>query len=407
MEQELKEALAKELQTFKESLPKMEDLESSQKAFTEFKTDIEERFDGVVKSSELKELQDIVEKQGEILQEQKLNSQKNVSFVDTLKSQLADFEEVSKNLADGRALRFETSRKAVTASNFTDSTVAFRENEVNEIPRGMPYIADFLPTVRLGNNTGGAVRWFEEDVITDNSEMVAEGTSSTTASNLTWAEKSLTGKRIRDFVKISKDQLKDIAVVNGAIRRLVEVNMKLKENTQLLSGNGTGNNLTGFSEYAQAFATAGLSVDGANLIDLIGKAKTQILVDMLGAAYPTQVFLNPADIDKIRYAKTDFGQYLFPNLIESRNMTAAGVQVVENPLVTANSLLMGDFSLSTLYVWDDLTIEIKEIEDDALKGLVTIYAYKRENLVVRGNDEKAFVKTANISGDITTITAGA
>lgn len=407
MEKELKEALAKELQTFKESLPKMEDLESSQKAFTEFKTDIEERFDGVVKSSELKELQDIVEKQGEILQEQKLNSQKNVSFVDTLKSQLADFEEVSKNLADGKTLRFDTTRKAVTASNFTDSTVAYRESDVNEIPRGMPYIADFLPTVRLGNNTGGAVRWFEEDVITDNSEMVAEGASSTTASNLTWAEKSLTGKRIRDFVKISKDQLKDVAVVNGAIRRLVEVNMKLKENIQLLSGDNTGNNLKGFSEYAQAFATAGLSVDGANLIDLIGKVKTQILVDMLGAAYPTQVFLNPADIDKIRYAKTDFGQYLFPNLIESRNMTAAGVQVVENPLVTANSLLMGDFSLSTLYVWDDLTIEIKELEDDALKGLVTIYAYKRENLVVRGNDEKAFVKTANISGDITTITAGA
>ncbi len=407
MEQELQEALKKELQTFKESLPKMEDFESSQKAFNEFKKDIEERFDGIVKSSEIEELKGIVEKQGEMLQEQKLNSQKNISFADTLKQELSDFDNISKSLSDGKTLRFDTTRKAVTASNFSDSTVAFREGDVNEIPRGMPYIADFLPTVRLGNNTGGAVRWFEEDAITDNSEMVAEGASSAAASNLTWAEKSLTGKRIRDFVKISKDQLKDIAVVNGAIRRLVEVDMKLKENSQLLSGDNTGNNLKGFSQYAQAFATAGLAIPEANLIDLIGKVKTQILVNMLGAAYPTQVFLNPVDIDKIRYAKTDFGQYLFPNLIESRSMTAAGVQVVENPLVTANSLLMGDFSLSTLYVWDDLTIEIKELEDDALKGLVTIYAYKRENLVVRGNDEKAFVTTSDISGDITTINAGA
>ena len=43
-----------------------------------------------------------------------------------------------------------------------------------------------------------------------------------------------------------------------------------------------------------------------------------------------------------------------------------------NPLMTDNTLLAGDFSLATLYVWDDLMIEIAQIGNDKIDGKTTI-----------------------------------
>ena len=87
--------------------------------------------------------------------------------------------------------------------------------------------------------------------------------------------------------------------------------------------------------------------------------------------------------------------------------SASGLTIIENSLVTANTLLVGDFGLGTLYVSDDLVIEMTEIDDDAITGMVTIHAYIRENLVVRDVDVNAFVKVTDVDTTIATITAGA
>ena len=69
-----------------------------------------------------------------------------------------------------------------------------------------------------------------------------------------------------------------------------------------------------------------------------------------------------------------------------------------------NTRLIGDFSLATLYVFDDLMIEIAQIEDDKKTGMTTIMAYMRENLRVQDVDKKAFVKVSDVATTLSTIT---
>jgi hypothetical protein len=69
-----------------------------------------------------------------------------------------------------------------------------------------------------------------------------------------------------------------------------------------------------------------------------------------------------------------------------------------------NTMLIGDFSLATLYVFDDLMIEIAQIEDDKKTGMTTIMAYMRENLRVQDVDKKAFVKVSDVANTLTAIT---
>ena len=210
-----------------------------------------------------------------------------------------------------------------------------------------------------------------------------------------------------DYIKLGVDRIKDVDFVMGEIQALIRKNMKLKENDQLINGTGLGNEVAGILTYATEFDTTGISIQDANLIDLLGKIKTQIKVDMLGGATPNYATINPLEVDAIRYKKDTLNRYLFESwALGTVNPSVGGMSIVENALVTENTLIAGDFSLATLYVWDDLVIEMGRTEDDMLKGLVTITAYIRENLRVKDVDKKAIVKVSDVAQaieDITTV----
>lgn len=208
-----------------------------------------------------------------------------------------------------------------------------------------------------------------------------------------------------DWCKISVDSLKDIAFVRGEITALINKNMKIKENSQLLSGTGLTNEIAGINTYATDFVTTGVSVKDAQLVDLINQAGVQIAVDMKGGALPNYWVANPADVQKyIRSRKDANNRYLFESWALGANPTIGNMQAVENALAPSDTLLVGDFNRATLYIWDDLVIEIAQIEDDKKTGLTTIIAYLRENLRVNDVDKKAFVKVASIATALADIT---
>ena len=267
----------------------------------------------------------------------------------------------------------------------------------------MPYMRDLFQIVNLSGNTHDSVSWWEQLAVTNNATNVAEVRTAGTTSNLTWVKKTLDGRRIFDWTKISLDSLKDIAFVQSEIQGLINKNMKIKENSQLISGLGTGNEIAGLQTYATAFDTTCSKVKQANLVDFMAKAKTQIAVGMLGGAMANKAIVNNVDVDSVRLAKDADGAYLFPQWALGGNVAINGLNIVENPLVTADSLIVGDFNFATLYVWDDLVIEIAQIEDDKKTGLTTIMAYLRENLRVKDVDVKAFVYTNTLAADIAAI----
>lgn len=409
--EEMKAALAEETKAFKDSLKDFSSKEDMKKALSDFQADIEKKFEGQVDQKEFEKLEKAIEKQGEALAAMKLNG--GNAPEKTLKEILIENkEEIDKMVENGGSGRIEikTTTKAISGASVTSDTQAYIAPGLpGEIHRGIPYLRNLFQVVTLGSNSHGSVKWYEQLAATNNASTTAGDPRSVgTASNLTWVEKNISGKRIVDWLKIGMDSLKDVDFVLGEIQRLVERNMRLKENDQLLNGDGTGNNIKGIISYAKPLVTlGGGNITNPNIVDMVGKIVTQIVNGQMGAANPNYCVVNRVDTDKLRFAKTTQGAYVFPQFAMGTGMnTMAGVPAVENPLVSANTLLAGDFSLATLYVWDDLVIEIAQIEDDKKTGMTTILAYTRENLRVQTVDANAFVYVPNVNNALTAMATG-
>lgn len=403
--EELKAAFKSELDSFKATLPQVKDVESLKTAFDTFKSEMTTKFEGLDKSSEIEKLEKAIEKQGETLTALKLQGQagQKKDFRDMLVENKGMIEKFLENPANNK-ITFNTTTKDVISSNIANSTLAYREAGVGQIQRGMPFMADLFPTVRLGSNSGGTVRWSEQVAVTNNAAFIAEATAPTTQSNLTWGEKSIGGKSIVDFVKIGIDNMKDVDYVLGEVQALVNKNMKLKENDALINGTGVGEQIAGALSYAEAFKTDGISIVSPNLVDLVNRMGLQVTMDMLGGASATNFIASPVDIQPLKEAKDANGRYIFEAWALGANPSIGGINFVANPLVAQNTLLCGDFNMATLFIFDDLTIEMVQIDNDAIKRMVTIYAYKRENLRIKDVDKKAFVKVSSISDTLEAIT---
>ena len=403
-QEELKAALGSELEGFKKTLPSMQDIQSVQTALKDFQDEISKKFDGVVTNEQFAELKNAAEKQGEILAEMQRKGQNTEkTFAEQYKENVA---KLSESIQAGKSYKFGTTRKAVTAASITNNTNAYRIEGVGQLQRGIPFVADLLPRVVLGSNTGGTVRWIEQSAITNNAAAVAEGSKSN-ESVATWEEKSLAGKRIKDHIKVSIDQIKDEAFMVGEISQLVNNNMRLAEDNALINGTGNNNDIKGLLAYAKEFSTTGISIKAANFVDLVGKCKTQIAVNTKGGAMPTNFIANPTDVDVVRYLKNEFDMPIYPQWQLGGAVSFGGMTLAENALMTANKLIVGDMSKATLYIFDELVVEFVQVEDDALKGLVTVNAYIRENLVVKSVYADAIVKVSDVAETLTAIAAGA
>ena len=400
---EIKEMIQKEFESFKSELGNFVDKEGLQKAIEDFKSDIASKYDATELKTKFTEIEEAVKTQGSLLQSMKLQGEDNVK---SFKDQLVEMKStIDDNIAKGFTTTIYTTRKAIESTSVTNGTLSFRDNQVGQIQRGVPYLRDLLQVVNVGSNTQGTVAWMEQASITNNAKNTGENRANASMSDMTWIEKTLTGKRIVDKIKVRLDSIKDVSFIEGEVQQLVNRNMRLKENDQLLNGDGLTNNIAGLLTYATAFnAASAPKVINPNLLDLTGLCVTQIENDMLGGAMPNYVIANRKDVDGVRYAKTTNGDYVFPQFVAANMNSLAGVPLVENPLVTADTMVVGDFNLATLYVWDDLVIEMYFEGTDKSDGMITIGAYMRENLRVKDVDKKAFVKVASIAAELEAIT---
>ena len=407
--EELKALFQEELKSFKENMSKFIDQDGLNKAFENFKSEISKQYEGIEsQKEEFAKLEKAVLEQGteiaKIAKQGNGNAEKS-DFREKLEAAIKEFD---LNNTSSKQF-FPTTTKAVYSTNFTNDTAAYRTSGIGEIKRGMPYMRSLFTVVPIGTNSHDTISWYEQASVTNNAANAAEvrNAAGMTQSNITWVQKNLNSKRIHDFIKVGRDRLKDVAFVEGEVRRLIERNMRLKENAQLLNGLGTGNEIAGINSYATAFSTTPYidKIQDAQLIDLLGLIKTQIDKDMLGAAVPDTWIANRLDVDPIRYKKDTENRYMFENwALGSSDVNIAGMRGIENPLHTENTIIAGDFSLATLYVWDDLVVEMYYEGTDYRDGLVTIGAYMRENLRVQDVDKKAFVKVADLAQTLSDIT---
>jgi HK97 family phage major capsid protein len=261
------------------------------------------------------------------------------------------------------------------------------------------HVRDILP---VGTTTSNTCRYVVDNGGEGGPGMTAEGGSKPQIDR-DLEIKDSNVKKIATHFRIPEEMIDDIPYLQSFLSSIGVEEVMALEDTQLLFGDGTGQNINGLATTATAFA-AGTSVIGAsaNHFDVIRAAKKQLR----NAKYsPSVAFVSPTDWFDMTSKKDSTNNYLFQgggNGI-SFGVNIDGIRVVEHTAVTAGSFIVGD--PRTAQIFDRMGTTVRffdQDQDNAIKNLITVVIEKRLALV---NYRPAAWVTGTFADAITDLTS--
>ena len=239
-------------------------------------------------------------------------------------------------------------------------------------------VADLFST---GAITGTVLQYPVFDELEGNAKMVEETGAAPQVhwKDPTWKQDKI-GK-VASFFGISEDMMDDLSWVIGEINDAAQYDLKLQEETQLLSGNGSENNLTGlFNREIQT-----MDKDELSDADRLSKAALQITTttNFQADAY----VMNPLDFWKLTIAKDANGNYL--NLTDGAKLW--NIPTVATAAITEGTALVGAFKSAKVLRKGGLVVKMTDSDtDDFLHFKQKCRVSERLGLQVKY--PKAFVK---------------
>lgn len=279
-----------------------------------------------------------------------------------------------------------------------------RDMDITRDPQRAPFMEEISDTVATDSNV---VEWVE--VVTET------GAPATTAELTQIPEKDFKFQTFRQPVekiavmnKHSVELLKHGPELVAAIRRMLNLDMRLETDAQLLSGNGAPPNLQGVLGVAtelDATAVGAQRVANANLFDVLRIGATKIASSGKGQFIPNFVVLNPADTEKFDLTKNEDGDYIMPPFYDAAGRRIRGARIIENTGIDADTFLMGDFNY--LHVRPNGGMEVELTNADGTDFAHDILSIKMRRFLaayVKNNENAAF-QTGTISDVIAALVA--
>ncbi|RBW43949.1 phage major capsid protein, partial [Loktanella sp. D2R18] len=152
-----------------------------------------------------------------------------------------------------------------------------------------------------------AVDYSKQVLRTNNAAMTAEG-AALPESTYGWEQAQASVKKIGHHINVSEEAMRDSTQLAGEIDGELSYGTDLAEEAQILSGDGTGQNLSGLITEATAFAAAA----GLPNTDRIERLRLAILQVTLADYAADGIVLNPTDWAAIELMReTSTGAFLF------------------------------------------------------------------------------------------------
>ena len=267
----------------------------------------------------------------------------------------------------------ESVRLEVKNTISSDSNSVFPLQRPGIIPGNFTPVTlrSVIPTIRVAGN---AVNHLRENAWTNNAREVTQAQAKP-ESSLTFTTKNFTIETVAHFLKVTEQLAADAPAVMDYINVRLRHGLASKIETQLVSGDGTSPNLSGFTDSGN-YTAYSLAASGDNLHDAANKVKYAMWA-ATGIA-PDTLVVNPADWGaEERTREGSSGMYLFggPSL--------AGVRVVISSAVSAGNILaMNMAEAAVVFERQGATIEIGRTGSDFTSNLLTIRAEERLALAV-------------------------
>ena len=291
------------------------------------------------------------------------------------------------------ALRMEMKAAIINATQNTSQPLVdgMRVPGIIYEPNRALTVRDLLPVGRTGSNL---VEYTRELVFTNNA---GPQYASPARENVTKPESGITFElatapviTLAHWIPVSKQVLADAPQLMSYINTRLMYGLKLKEEDQLLNGDGVGGDLGGILKSGN-FTAYNRGVTGDTKVDTVRRALTQVGLSEYSA---DAVVMHPADWEDIELTKADDGQYVWANPALGAGPQLWGRRVVPTQAIAEGTFLTGSFAMGA-QVWDreQAAVQVSyENADNFTKNMATILAEERLALAVYR--PKAFVSGA-------------
>jgi HK97 family phage major capsid protein len=314
----------------------------------------------------------------EVANKKQFNSQKKVTFKSALKEALDNgaVEGIAKGNA--RSASFELKADMTTGADFTGEVIAAdRVPGYKFDPTRPVHVRQLLAT---GSTQSDVVRYVKESGYSNGAAATAEGTTLTQSDfDMTAADANV--RKIGTYFRISEEMLADTPQLTSYLSARAPEKLLEVEDAQILSGDGTGSNLSGIITDAADFDTSSSgafyqSVEAANEFDVIVAALNQLALLNYNADC---IMVNPTDFNKILLLKDSTNKYLKDQVYNGLQPSFSGVKVIQNTAIAAGTFLIGNFGVGTqLWVRQGVNVEFfREDGTNVRDGFVTVRVSER------------------------------
>ena len=291
-------------------------------------------------------------------------------------------EGINKGALDGmingnsRSASFEIKAGDMTvANNFTGEVIpAQYVAGIKYDPTRPVHVRQLLAQ---GSTQSEVVRFVRETAYDNGAAPIAQG-GLYPESDFDLTAEDANVRKIGTYFRISEEMLADTAQLTSYLSARAPEKLLTVEDTQLLYGNGSGQNIEGINSIATAFAAGSFAdtITAANQFDVLTVAINQLALVNYTADY---IMLSPTDFTKILLLKATTNEYLKDQVYQGLTPSFLGVPVVVNTAVTAGTYLVGNFALGTqMWVRENLALEFfREDGINVREGFVTVRLTER------------------------------
>jgi HK97 family phage major capsid protein len=247
-----------------------------------------------------------------------------------------------------------------------------RPLRLRDVVTNLTTTSDTIEYVRMTSQTNNATPVAESTATADPGTMnAANGVKPESA--LAWAKVTTPVRTIAHWIPLTKRALSDAAQVRSIIDAFLRYGLEEELEDQMVSGDGTGENLEGLSNVSGVQAQAW----DTNLLTTTRKARTK--VRLVGRSTPNAYLLNPSDLEAIDLLQDNEARYYFggPQGLGSAG-TLWGLPVIETEAVPAGTGYVGDFRKAVLWDREQASITISDSHANFfIRNMVAILAEMR------------------------------
>lgn len=247
----------------------------------------------------------------------------------------------------------------------------------------------------VGQTNSDALIYFRETSFTNNAAEVGEATATTGASGrkpesaLAFDQVTESVVTIAHWIPITKQTLWNAPEIRSYIEGRLIDGLRMREDAQLLNGDGAGENLTGLLNVTgvqaldSGYFTANPLANNGNNENFNRVLRARTLVATVGRANANFAVMNPMDHEVFMSTTDANHQYFGAGPFAAGNVpTLWGMRVVVNEHIDEGTVLVGDGRQATIFDRMQAQVSVGTIDDQFVRNQLTILAENRLGLAV-------------------------